>query len=171
MNYMHITYSEWTDWQEREKSWPVRLSPIPGISYNIPALPFPCIMISPSSKKVKPLFSPTWSYLNHFNTFRWWLVVVIYYKLEPHEQTSAKFVSNYKTFHLKKYICKYIPNVSHLTCASKVLKDSTFWWWNQNILGVHWVNIMAADALAPCITRPSATTAWTMQDIQVLVFY
>ena len=34
----------------------------------------------------------------------------------------------------------------------------------------NWVHTMAADALTPCITKPSATIVLTMQDKQVPVF-
>ena len=33
------------------------------------------------------------------------------------------------------------------------------------------INNMAADALGPCVTRPSAIILFTMQDLWVLVFY
>ena len=35
----------------------------------------------------------------------------------------------------------------------------------------NWVNNKAADALAPCVTKSSATMVLTMQDIQVLAIH
>ena len=39
------------------------------------------------------------------------------------------------------------------------------------ILQDKWVDTMAADALAPCVARASASMVLTMQDKQLLVFH
>ena len=119
-------------------------------------LKFPCIMISPTVKRSSHFFNrpdPIEIILTHSDDgLSWWFII----NWNPMNKLQQNLYQNTKHFISENTFatCKYMRNVSHFARASKVLKDSTFWWWNQNILGVHWVNILAADALASCITRP-----------------